>query len=70
MNPESCYLLQDICHLCISLACCVVQLAHDVMKYHERQHQLQHVKTVRIANTIASLVREFWTRMTEASCTV
>jgi len=38
------------------------------MKYHERQHELQRLKTMRIASTIASLIRDFWTRMTEANC--
>jgi len=47
----------------------VLQLAHEVVKYHERQQELQRLKTVRIASTVASLVRDFWTRMIEASCT-
>jgi len=47
--------------------CLLVQLAHAVVKYHEQQQELQRLKTVRIASTIAGLVRDFWTRMTEAS---
>jgi len=46
----------------------LVQLANDVMKYHERQQELQRLKTVRVAGTIAGLIRDFWTHMTEASC--
>ena len=49
--------------------CVLLQLANEVVKYHEHQQELQRLKTIRIAGTIASLVRDFWTRMTEASCT-
>jgi len=47
----------------------LTKLAHEVMKYHECQRELQRLKTMRIASTIASLIRDFWARMTEASCT-
>jgi len=40
------------------------------MKYHERQQELQRLKTTRIASTMASLIRDFWTRMTEAYSTL
>jgi len=47
-----------------------MKLAYEVMKYHEHQRELQRLKTMRIASTIASLVIDFWTRMTEASYTL
>jgi len=49
--------------MCLSL----IQLAHEAMKYHEHQQELQRLRMMCVASTIAGLIRDFWTHMIEVS---